>query len=417
MGAPERSQERSGRRRNPPLRAYPKRLRERCGRLDRFLTNARCRGHEREVFGEFPPDQGEPRTFGRQFGPFSTSGGQLVPHVRVLRGICQEAIFRRRPWRQGHPLERPCSIARAMVLKTEPHGRRRPLQRRRARLRALRDRQGPRRRVHRPRPELPPERPPGRLALQGAHAPVADALRRHALGRAPAVAAASAIGSCSSPATPCRSSTRRWRCSTRLSASDRSATGDPRYAFPDDGEWALTWELLLKLRRRGGLAGHAEMEGKTLFLKFNTGPSGHGMAPAAGEALALKHAGADEVKVFVFEGEGGLTPGGATRRATPPGASGLDNLVFLIDWNDFGIDERPLSCRRLRHARRLVRDLRLAGDRARSTAPSGRTSRGPSWKRRAATTRKTSVGGAGSRRARAAATASTTTRATARRGR
>ena len=28
-------------------------------------------------------------------------------------------------------------------------------------------------------------------------------------------------------------------------------------------------------------------EGKTLFLKFNTGPSGHGMSPAAGEALAL----------------------------------------------------------------------------------------------------------------------------------
>src|SRR3954465_8670961 len=30
---------------------------------------------------------------------------------------------------------------------------------------------------------------------------------------------------------------------------------DPRYAFPDDGQWALTWDLLLKLRRRGGLPG------------------------------------------------------------------------------------------------------------------------------------------------------------------
>src|SRR4026209_1278183 len=28
---------------------------------------------------------------------------------------------------------------------------------------------------------------------------------------------------------------------------------EPRFAFPDDGQWALTWELLLKLRRRGGL--------------------------------------------------------------------------------------------------------------------------------------------------------------------
>jgi transketolase len=119
--------------------------------------------------------------------------------------------------------------------------------------------------------------------------------------------------------------------------------GDERFAFPDDGKWALTWELLLKLRRRGGLPGHAEMEGKTLFLKFNTGPSGHGMPPAAGEALALKHAGAEEVKVFVMEGEGGLTPGAAHETRHTAWGLGLNNLVFLVDWNDFGIDERPLS--------------------------------------------------------------------------
>ena len=118
---------------------------------------------------------------------------------------------------------------------------------------------------------------------------------------------------------------------------------DERFAFPDDGKWALTWEQLLRLRRRGGLPGHAEMEGKTLFLKFNTGPSGHGMPPAVGEALALKHAGAEEVKVFVFEGEGGLTPGGAHEARHTAWGLGLSNLVFMIDWNDFGIDERPLS--------------------------------------------------------------------------
>ncbi len=56
-------------------------------------------------------------------------------------------------------------------------------------------------------------------------------------------------------------------------------TGDDLFAFPDDGKYALTWEDLTVLRRRGGLAGHAEMEGKTLFIKFNTGPSGHGMPP------------------------------------------------------------------------------------------------------------------------------------------
>jgi transketolase len=120
-------------------------------------------------------------------------------------------------------------------------------------------------------------------------------------------------------------------------------TGDPEFAFPDDGRWALTWECLLKLRRRGGLPGHAEMEGRTLFLKFNTGPSGHGMPPAAGEALALKLAGAGEVKVFVFEGEGGLTPGSAHEVKNMAWGLGLDNLVFMVDWNDFGIDPRPAS--------------------------------------------------------------------------
>jgi transketolase len=120
-------------------------------------------------------------------------------------------------------------------------------------------------------------------------------------------------------------------------------TGAAEFAFPDDGQWALTWEWLLRLRRRGGLPGHAEMEGKTLFLKFNTGPSGHGMPPAAGEALSLKLAGAGEVKVFVFEGEGGLTPGSAHETRNLAWGLGLDNLVFMVDWNDFGIDPRPAS--------------------------------------------------------------------------
>jgi len=120
-------------------------------------------------------------------------------------------------------------------------------------------------------------------------------------------------------------------------------TGAAEFAFPDDGRWALTWEWLLRLRRRGGLPGHAEMEGKTLFLKFNTGPSGHGMPPAAGEALSLKLAGAGDVKVFVFEGEGGLTPGSAHETKNTAWGLGLDNLVFMVDWNDFGIDPRPAS--------------------------------------------------------------------------
>lgn len=120
-------------------------------------------------------------------------------------------------------------------------------------------------------------------------------------------------------------------------------TGDERFAVPDDGRWALTWEDLLRLRRRGGLPGHAEMEGKTLLLKFNTGPSGHGMPPAAGEALALKAAGCEDVRVFVVEGEGGLTPGASHETRNAAWGLGLSNLVFLVDWNDFGIDEFAAS--------------------------------------------------------------------------
>ena len=120
-------------------------------------------------------------------------------------------------------------------------------------------------------------------------------------------------------------------------------TGDPRFAFPEDGRFALTWEHLLGLRHRGGLPGHAEMAGRTLIFKANTGPSGHGMPFAAGQALALKMAGAGEVRVFVVEGEGGLTPGAAHETKNSAWGLGLSNLVFLVDWNDFGIDERPAS--------------------------------------------------------------------------
>ncbi len=122
-----------------------------------------------------------------------------------------------------------------------------------------------------------------------------------------------------------------------------SFSGDERFEFTDQGQWALSWEDLLMLRRRGGLPGHAEMQGKSLFLKYNTGPSGHGMAPAVGEALALRLAGCGEVKVFCVEGEGGLTTGVSHEAKNSAWGLGLSNLVFLIDWNDFGIDKRPNS--------------------------------------------------------------------------
>ena len=120
-------------------------------------------------------------------------------------------------------------------------------------------------------------------------------------------------------------------------------TGDPRYLVRDAENRALYWEHLLGFRHRGGLSGHAEMQGRTLFLKFNTGPSGHGSPASAGIALALKRSGAEGVKVFVLEGEGGLTPGATHETANSAWGLALDNLVYLVDWNDFGIDDHPVS--------------------------------------------------------------------------
>lgn len=118
-------------------------------------------------------------------------------------------------------------------------------------------------------------------------------------------------------------------------------TGDDRYYIPR--EQALYWEDLLDFRRRGGLSGHAEMEGKTLFLKFNTGPSGHGSPAAAGEALALKRAGAEGVKVWAFEGDAGLTTGASHETMNTAWGLALDNLYYVVDWNDYGIDDHSVS--------------------------------------------------------------------------
>jgi len=120
-------------------------------------------------------------------------------------------------------------------------------------------------------------------------------------------------------------------------------TGDLKYVNPKGDQYTLYWENLLSLRHRGGLPGHAEMEGKTLFFKANTGPSGHGFPIAAGEAMALKYAGFDKIKVFALEGEGGLTPGVIHETKNSAFGLGLGNFITLLDWNDFGIDNRPFS--------------------------------------------------------------------------
>ncbi len=120
-------------------------------------------------------------------------------------------------------------------------------------------------------------------------------------------------------------------------------TNDSKFLNPMGDEFTLFWEDLLTLRRRGGLSGHAEMEGKTLFFKYNTGPSGHGAAPSAGQAFALKYSGAGSSKVFAIEGEGGLTTGVSHEARISAYGLGLNNLIYIVDWNNYGIDNRPFS--------------------------------------------------------------------------
>ncbi|MEW6233427.1 MAG: transketolase [Chloroflexota bacterium] len=120
-------------------------------------------------------------------------------------------------------------------------------------------------------------------------------------------------------------------------------SGDKRYYVENPPKGAVFPEDLLDLRHNGGLPGHAEMAGKTLFLKFNTGPSGHGSPAAAGQALALKLAGAEQVRVFAFEGDGGHTPGANHETKNSAWGLGLSNLYYVLDWNDFGIDNHPIS--------------------------------------------------------------------------
>lgn len=123
----------------------------------------------------------------------------------------------------------------------------------------------------------------------------------------------------------------------------RVETGEARFDVRKGAEWTLSWQDLLDLRRRGGLPGHVEMEGKILFCKWNTGPSGHGAPPAAGEAFALKRAGAGAVRVWALDGEGGHTAGAWHETKNSAFGLGLDNLNVLMDWNDYGIDDNACS--------------------------------------------------------------------------
>lgn len=119
------------------------------------------------------------------------------------------------------------------------------------------------------------------------------------------------------------------------------ATRESRYYI--EPRKSLQIRDLISFRRRGGLSGHAEVTDKTLILKYNTGPTAHGVAAAVGQAFALKRAGCGETSVFVLDGEGAHTAGAFHEAKNSAWGLGLDNLYVILDWNDFGIDDRAYS--------------------------------------------------------------------------
>jgi transketolase len=136
----------------------------------------------------------------------------------------------------------------------------------------------------------------------------------------------------------------RLRHQRELAAGNAAAAARAaRFAHPLGRHFTLLPDDLLTLRQNAGLPGHAEMEGRTLFFKANTGPSGHGAPIAAGEAVALKHAGAGSVRVFAIEGEGGHTAGAHHEVKNTAWGLGLGNFFYLLDWNDCGIDDHRIS--------------------------------------------------------------------------
>jgi len=104
-------------------------------------------------------------------------------------------------------------------------------------------------------------------------------------------------------------------------------TKDERYAFPFGGKFALTWEDLLLLRRnqvcpvmpRWRARRSPQVEHRTIPVTA--------LPPTVGQPFALKIAGAEEVKVFAVEGEGGLTPERVTRRAIRRGSRSLESRI------------------------------------------------------------------------------------------
>lgn len=86
-----------------------------------------------------------------------------------------------------------------------------------------------------------------------------------------------------------------------------------------------------------------------LGMEMATGSLGQGLSQGVGIAMALKHRGKSEPRVFVIMGDGECDEGSVWEAAMAAHKFGLDNLVAIVDRNklqyDGAIDEvMPLEC-------------------------------------------------------------------------
>ncbi len=83
---------------------------------------------------------------------------------------------------------------------------------------------------------------------------------------------------------------------------------------------------------------------QTPFVWLSTGVSGVGVAASTGLALTLKDMyGEDAPMVHILEGEGGMTPGRVAESLAAAASSGLDNIIFHLDWNQASIDSEAVT--------------------------------------------------------------------------
>ena len=101
----------------------------------------------------------------------------------------------------------------------------------------------------------------------------------------------------------------------------------------------LPYEMLLKLRRLGGLDGHPDVSIRG--IEANSGSLGMGISKAKGMALAKKMKGWGG-RVFVMTGDGELQEGQIWESLQTTAHQGINNVTVIVDFNKIQSD-KPVS--------------------------------------------------------------------------